>query len=90
MSSFDSSAYINSETLLSWKSRMDSINADCINQLNSFKNDAQKLSGAWDGTSSDAYVKRVNDCMSVATVMHESMKNIDAFLENVVNVSQNQ
>lgn len=90
MSSFDSSAYINSEALLSWKSSMDSINTDCIEHLNSFKNDAQKLSDAWDGTSSDAYVKRVDDCMSVATVMHESMKNIDSFLETVVNVSQSQ
>ena len=90
MSSFNSSAYITSEALLSWKSSMDSINADCIERLTSFKNDAQKLSGAWDGTSSNGYVRSVNDCMSVATVMHESMKSIDAFLENVVNVSQNQ
>ena len=90
MSSFDSSAYINSESLLSWKSGMDSINADCIDHLTSFKNDAQKLSGAWDGTSSAAYVKKVNDCMNVAAAMHESMKDIDSFLENVVIVSQNQ
>lgn len=90
MSSFDSSAYINSEALLSWKTHMDSINADCINQLNSFKNDAQKLSGVWDGNASDAYIKRVDEYMNVAKIMHESMKDIERFLENVVNVSKNQ
>lgn len=90
MSTFESSAYINSEALMSWKSSMESINSNCLDNLDSFKSDATKLTGSWTGESASSFERQVNACMQVAANMHESMKNIDSFLETVVITSQNQ
>lgn len=85
-----SSAYVNSEALMSWKSNMESINSQCIDALDSFRSNSGKLMSSWSGKSSDAYDREVNSCMDVAKNMHEAMRDIESFLANVVETARNQ
>lgn len=86
----NSSAYVDSEALLSWKGSMESINSQCIESLDGFQSSADSLSGSWEGKSAEAFDREVNSCVNVARGMHEAMKDIDSFLETVVITSQNQ
>jgi uncharacterized protein YukE len=86
----NSSAYVNSEALMSWKANMESINSQCIDSLDDFKSSASKLSSGWEGKSAEAFDREITSCVDVAKNMHEAMRDIDGFLETVVITSQNQ
>lgn len=82
--------YIEPEALESWKVKMSEINESCIEHINSFKNTIDSMSDCWDGSSSEAYIENVDVFMENVLTSHDKMKNVDNFLEVVVQTMESQ
>jgi len=87
---FSSIAYIEPSVIESWKSSMSQINSSCLQELSNFRNHASNLSGSWRGYAADAYAENFDSFLKIVEDKHEVMKNLDAFLEEVVITMENQ
>ena len=88
--SFSSEAYIEPSVLEGWRSSMSTINGNCIIELDSFKSHSANLSNSWRGYAAEGYSQTFDSFIDVIKSKHEDMKDLDAFLAEVVLTMENQ
>lgn len=87
---FSSVAYIEPTVLEGWKTSMSQINSSCLQELANFKTHASGLNDAWRGYSATGYIDSFDGFLAVVEEKHEIMKNLDAFIEEVVITMDNE
>jgi uncharacterized protein YukE len=81
---FSSEAYIEPSVLEGWKSTMSSINNACLGELDNFKAHSAGLADSWRGDAADGYSQTFDNFIEVVKNKHESMKNLDSFISEVI------
>lgn len=86
----DTAVYVETDALASWSSEMNSINENAVSTLESFESTIKDLDNYWQGNSADGFKNATTALITTAKNKHNSMKNVSAFLNEVIVAMQNQ
>ena len=86
---FSSEAYIEPSVLEGWKATMSSINSACLSELDSFKVHSAGLADSFRGEAADGYSQSFDSFLKFVKNKHESMKNLDNFISEVIITMEN-
>ena len=78
------SVYVETDVLYGWSAEMNSINESAISVLESFVTTLEELDNYWLGESATGFKNATNSLMTTAKSYHNNMKNVSAFLNDVV------
>ena len=82
--------YVDPTVMLEWKSQMDTINKDCINSIDEITSAIAKLNDSFQGDYSSKYEESFGAFTNKVKATHESLRNVETFLDTVVSVMENQ
>ncbi len=85
-----SNVYVNTEAMASWKVEMDKINKACVDNIDIIVNSMNELNSSFQGEYADKYEEAFGQYSKKVKNSHESMRDIENFLDTVVNVMQSQ
>ena len=88
--SSDTAIYVEIDALVSWESEMNSINENASLILENFSTAIKDLDNYWHGNSAEGFKNATTALIAVAKNKHNSMKNVSAFLNEVIVSIQNQ
>ncbi len=74
---------VNTATVETWKSNLESINSDCLSSVENFKSISAGLSN-WKGNSGTTADEIANNLISQATSFHHELESVDNFLQTLV------
>ena len=81
-------AYIETDTLTSWKTQMESLNETCVQCLNNIKNDMKNLNSSYQGDYADKFEENFSNYTSKVINSHNDFADLENFLNTVVNVME--
>lgn len=84
------SAYIKTEAMASWKTEMDKINKDCVDNIDNIIKSMNTLNTSFQGEYADKYEQVFGQYSNKVKSSHESMRNLETFLDKIVEVMNNQ
>ena len=82
--------YVDTEAMASWKQEMEKINKDCIDNLDSIIKSMDSLNSSFQGDYAEKYEQSFGQDAKKVRSSHESMRDIENFLDTIVNVMNNQ
>ena len=81
-------AYIETDTLPSWKTQMESLNETCVQCLNKIKNDMKNLNSSYQGDYADKFEENFSNYTNNVINSHNDLADLENFLNTVVNVME--
>lgn len=85
-----SQVYADDTVMAEWKLNMDSINENCISDLESIESTIQKLDESLRGDYAEQYESSISNFIKSAKTSHESLRDVENFLDQIVDVMKNQ
>ncbi len=82
--------YVETSALEGWGIKMSSINSNAVTGLNSFISTVGDLENSWVGNSATAFLTNTDKLVNDSLKQHDEMKNIEKFLNVVVETMKNQ
>ena len=82
--------YVETEAMASWKTEMEKINKNCIDNIDSIVSSMNSLSSSFQGAFADKYDISFENYTKKVKAGHESMRDIESFLDTIVEVMKNQ
>ena len=73
--------YVDTATLESWRADISAINDEAVEVLNRIKAHLGELPDGLKGDSADSFTSAFESGISNAIVYHDSMKNLEAFMD---------
>ncbi len=83
-------AYVETEAMASWKTEMEKINKDCIENIDNIVKSMNNLNASFQGDYADKYEQAFGQYSNKVKNSHESMRDIENFLDTIVEVMKNQ
>lgn len=83
------SVYVEPVALEGWKAQMQSINSECVSNLERIGSIIGSLNSSLDGTAANSFVNSINKFMTTAKDNHQKMSSVESFLDTVVEVMNN-
>ena len=81
-------AYIETDTLTSWKTQMESLNETFVQFLNNIKNDMKNLNSSYQGDYADKFEENFSNYTNNVINSHNDLADLENFLNTVVNVME--
>ena len=82
--------YVDPIAMSEWKGQMDTINKDCISIIEEIDTAISKLNESFKGDYASKYEESFGQFSKQVKASHESLRNVETFLDTVVNVMENQ
>lgn len=82
--------YVDPSVMSEWKTQMDTINKDCISSIEEIDSAIKKLNDSFQGDYATKYEESFGEFTKKVKSTHESLRNVESFLDTVVNVMSNQ
>lgn len=82
--------YVDPIVMSEWKGQMDTINKDCISIIEEIDAAISKLNESFKGDYASKYEESFGQFSKQVKASHESLRNVETFLDTVVNVMENQ
>ncbi len=82
--------YVVPATLEAWKTKLGTVNSEALDVIKEFREETNSIDNYLRGEFSDSYVEMVNSLMDSAINSHNSMKNIEVLIQNVVNTVEKE
>ena len=83
-------AYVETEAMASWKIEMDKINKNCIDNIDVIVKSMNGLNASFQGDYADKYEEAFGQYSNKVKSSHESMRDVENFLDTIVEVMKNQ
>lgn len=84
MSSFNSSAYVETDALLGWKNEMSSLNLDAKEAITEVSTALSSLDDGWKGESANGFNLTMEEVFKTIVEKHDEMGKLEASLQLVV------
>lgn len=81
---------VNLQSMNDWSSKLDTLNSEATDLLNTMESTLNELDGYWDGTSADATIEANKELINKAKDYHTKMKDVSNFLIKVAETMNNQ
>lgn len=85
-----SKVYVDPVALSEWKTQMDVINKDCISTIDEITVAIGRLNDSFQGDYATKYDEAFAQFTKQVKQSHESLRNVETFLDTVVTVMENQ
>ncbi len=82
--------YVDPTVMSEWKTQMDKINKDCISSIEEINTAITKLNDSLQGDYADKYEESFGSFTKKVKSTHESLRNVETFLDTVVSVMESQ
>lgn len=82
--------YVDTEAMASWKTEMEKINKDCIENIENIVKSMNGLNAVFQGDYADKFEQVFGQYSNKVKNSHESMRDIEKFLDTIVEVMKNQ
>ena len=82
--------YVETEAMASWQTEMEKINKNCIDNIDVIINSMNSLNASFQGEFADKYEESFGNYTVKVKNSHESMRDIESFLDTIVEVMKNQ
>ena len=82
--------YVDPVAMSEWKIQMETINKDCIATIEEIDAAITKLNECFKGDYASKYDESFGQFSKQVKASHESLKNVETFLDTVVSVMENQ
>ena len=82
--------YVDPAAMSEWKTQMDKINKNCISSIEEIDSAIAKLNDSFQGDYATQYEESFGEFTKKVKSTHESLRNVESFLDTIVNVMQNQ
>lgn len=82
--------YVDTEAMSSWKTDMEKINKDCIENIENIVKSMNGLNAVFQGDYADKFEQVFGQYSNKVKNSHESMRDIEKFLDTIVEVMKNQ
>lgn len=89
MGNFSSSAYVETEALLGWKTEMSSLNNDAKLAITDISTVLSKLDDGWRGDSANGFNLTMGNVLDTVVNKHEEMGSLETSLQLVVETMEN-
>jgi uncharacterized protein YukE len=83
-------AYVDASVMGEWKTSMDSINVNCLEAIEGIENCLNNLNDSFRGDFASEYSESYSNFLKTVKSSHENLKNVESFLDTVVDVMNNQ
>lgn len=85
-----SQVYADDTVMAEWKLNMDSINENCISDLEGIEGAIKKLDDSLRGDYAEQYESSITNFIKNAKTSHENLRDVENFLDQIVDVMKNQ
>ena len=85
-----SKVYVETDAMASWKTEMEKINKNCIDNIDAIVSSMNGLNASFQGDYASKYEEAFGQYANKVKSSHESMRDIEKFLDTVVEVMKNQ
>lgn len=85
-----SKVYVDPSAMGEWKTQMEKINKDCISSIEEINTAITKLNDSFQGDYATKYEESFGEFTKKVKSTHESLRNVESFLDTIVNVMENQ
>lgn len=85
-----SKVYVDPLVLSDWKTQMDVINKDCISTIEEITTAIGRLNDSFQGDYATKYDEAFAQFTKQVKESHESLRNVETFLDTVVTVMESQ
>lgn len=82
--------YVDPTAMAEWKTQMEKINKDCISSIDEITTAIGNLNESFQGDYASKYEESFGQFTKQVKSSHESLRNVETFLDTVVNVMENQ
>ncbi len=82
--------YVDSSAMSEWKTKMEKINKDCISSIDEITSAINKLNDSFQGDYATQYEESFGKFTKQVKKSHESLRNVENFLDTIVSVMENQ
>ena len=82
--------YVDLDALAIWKERLNGINTNCIEYLDSFEKLCLELSSVWSGDAANGFDENFKDQLANARDHHSELTDVNKFIETVSETVLNQ
>lgn len=82
--------YVDPAVIGEWKIQMEKINKDCISSIEEINTAIAKLNDSFQGDYATKFEESFGEFTKKVKSSHESLRNIESFLDTVVTVMENQ
>ena len=83
-------AYVDDSVMTEWKNNMESINANCIEAIEGMETCLNNLNDSFRGDYASEYGESYENFIKNVKNSHEELRDVEAFLDSIVNVMHNQ
>lgn len=81
-----SKAYVEDTAMADWKTRIDTINKDCISEIESIEKSMNSLPDVFKGDYAEIYGQSFEEYTKSVKSSHESLQSFENFLDKIVEV----
>ena len=85
-----SKVYVDPSAMGEWKTQMEKINKDCISSIEEINTAITKLNDSFQGDYATKYEESFGEFTKNVKSTHESLRNVESFLDTIVTVMENQ
>ena len=82
--------YVDPTAMSEWKTQMEKINKDCISSIEEINTAIGNLNDSFQGDYASKYEESFSEFTKQVKASHESLRNVETFLDTVVSVMENQ
>ncbi len=82
--------YVDTSAMADWKTNMSKINSDCIDSLNDISDSMSEFRSAFQGAYADQFDDSFVDFIRKIKSSHESMKDLENFINIIVETMEKQ
>ena len=83
-------AYVDDATMAQWKTSMSNINVNCLECIENIESCLNNLGDSFRGDYATEYGESYKKFIKSVKISHENLKDIEGFLDVVVDVVHNQ
>lgn len=85
-----SKVYVDTDAMSQWKIQMESINKNCIDQIDKIDSAMNSLSSSFQGDYAEKFENSFGQYTKSVRNSHESLRSVEKFLDTIVEVMNNQ
>lgn len=82
--------YVDSSAMEVWRTKMQSVNSNCIDDINKIRGIIKSLPDSFQGNYEEAFSESFNKFCDIIEESHTNMKDFSGFLDKIYEVMSNQ
>ncbi len=82
--------YADSDAMSGWKSQMQSVNSNCLDDIEKINSIISSLNDSFQGDFAEAFTESFTDFTNTIKESHSNMKDFSGFLDKIFEIMNNQ